>query len=413
MSSQILHRNNAEAAAGGPVRELDPRHRVSRSVLAPIAALVRTGDETDTVDRLFVTKHVNDLRMIVAAAFIGLVVVFLVAVVSGWCFYVFDWDLAKDSNANQIVMQRVVAGCAAFLRIFGPTLALFGVILAWAYQRGSNRLGIVDLFACEIDTLCRVVTVIDMVRQLAQCRSDKAVPAHFNSQENYFPILDGNSSDLQSLEASVVVNITAFYTFMKTVRDKFRNGGDAQTEAQREDLRTNLIYMLYLGLESGRKAMRDLVEFEPACTERTMVILLSELTAYHFLRQRYREPDEVHYSRLILRAPGYKRLVDALDAALKPHRQRLGQVVAASGTERLPNREVEWSRALLLWPELKARFDKLVAEFPLACTVAEGRIAAVAPTPAPAPSKDLEADKRPVAVPQGAVAAGVSVLRAS
>lgn len=171
MSFQSRRRNEAGTAAGGPIRQPDPRHRVSRYVLWPIAAFVRTGDETDTVDRLFVTKHVNDLRMIVAAAFIGLAVAFLVAIVSGWCFYVFDWDLVKDSNAHQIVMQRAVAGCAAFLRIFGPTLALFGVILAWAYQRGSNRLGVVDLFACEIDTLCRVVTVIDMMRQLVQCRS--------------------------------------------------------------------------------------------------------------------------------------------------------------------------------------------------------------------------------------------------
>jgi hypothetical protein len=408
MSFQTPRLNNAGLVGGGSGKELDPRHRVSRWVLSPIAGLVRTGDETDTVDRLFVSKHVNDLRMIVAAAFMGLGGVLGVAVVSGWCFYVFDWDLAQGSDASQIVMQRAVAGCGAFLRIFGPTLALFGVILAWAHQRGSNRLGIVDLFACEIDTLCRVVTVIDLVRQLVQCRSEKAVPAHFNSQENYFPILDGNSSDLQSLEASVVVNITAFYTFMKTVRDKFRSGGDMQTEAQREDLRTNLIYMLYLGLESGRKAMRDLVEFEPACTERTMVILISELTAYHFLRQRYRNSDEVHYFRLVLRAPGYKRLVDELDAVLEPHRRTLGHVVAASGTERLRNREVEWSRALLLWPELKGRFDKLEAEFPMVCTVADGRIAAVKPPT----EKGCGADG-PVALPPGTVAAGVSVLRAS
>jgi hypothetical protein len=408
MSLQTTRRYKAGAAVGGPARALDPRHRVSRWVLSPIAALVSTGDETDTVDRLFVTKHVNDLRMIVAAAFIGLGVVFLVAVVSGWCFYVFDWDLAKDSDAHQIVMQRAVAGCAAFLRIFGPTVALFGVILAWAYQRGSNRLGIVDLFACEIDTLCRVVTVIDMVRQLVRCRSEKVIPAHFNSQENYFPILEGNSSDLQSLEASVVVNITAFYTFMKTVRDKFRNGGDVQSDEQREDLRTNLIYMLYLGLESGRKAMRDLVEFEPACTERTMVILISELTAYHFLRQRYRDGDEVHYFRLILRAPGYKRLVEELDVALEPHRRTLGHVVGASGAERLPNREVEWSRALLLWPELKARFEKLEAEFPMACIVEGGRIAAVKT----AAGMGVEMDRSSsAAMAQGSVAAETSVLR--
>lgn len=133
-----------------------------------------------------------------------------------------------------------------------------------------------------------------------------------------------------------------------------------------------------------------------------------ERAAYHFLRQRYRDPDEVHYFRLVLRAPGYKRLVDELDTVLQPHRQRLGQVVAASGTERLPNREVEWSRAFLLWPELKARFDRLEAEFPMACTVEGGRIAAVA---APR-EKDFKVGEA-AAVAQGAVAAEVSMLRTS
>jgi hypothetical protein len=215
------------------------------------------------------------------------------------------------------------------------------------------------------------------VRQFSLARSEQALPAHFDSQENYFPILDGNSGDLQSLEASVVVNITAFYTFMKTVRDKFRSGVDVQGEEQREDLRTNLMYMLYLGLESGRKAMRDLVEFEPACTERTMIILISEITSYHFLRRRYSRPGEVHYDRLMLRAPGYARLMNELDTLLEPHRGKLGRVVAASAVERLSNREVEWSRALLLRPELKARFDALAEEFSLACTVEGGRITAV------------------------------------
>jgi hypothetical protein len=103
--------------------------------------------------------------------------------------------------------------------------------------------------------------------------------------------------------------------------------------------------------------------------------------------------------------------MEGLDAALEPHRKTLGHVVGASGTERLPNREVEWSRALLLWPELKARFDKLEAEFPMACTVEGGRIAAAEPrSPGKAPKTD---EPPPVAVPEETASERTSVLEES
>jgi hypothetical protein len=44
----------------------------------------------------------------------------------------------------------------------------------------------------------------------------------------------------------------------------------------------NVVYMLFLGLESARRAIADLVEFEPERAERTIVILISELEAYRF-----------------------------------------------------------------------------------------------------------------------------------
>ena len=37
----------------------------------------------------------------------------------------------------------------------------------------------------------------------------------FVSQEEYFPIFEHNSSDLESLEALVVQSITEYYTYMK------------------------------------------------------------------------------------------------------------------------------------------------------------------------------------------------------
>ena len=52
----------------------------------------------------------------------------------------------------------------------------------------------------------------------------------FTSAENYFPVFEGNTRDLQSLEARVVINITSFYTYMKTVRDLMRTAAALKPE---------------------------------------------------------------------------------------------------------------------------------------------------------------------------------------
>lgn len=100
---------------------------------------------------------------------------------------------------------------------------------------------------------------------------------HFTSEENYFPVFENNTRDLQALEARVVVNITAFYSYMKAVRDSTRALMDisasssqpeprpdaASTATPVQEAARNVIYMMFLGLESARKAIRYLVEFEP------------------------------------------------------------------------------------------------------------------------------------------------------
>jgi hypothetical protein len=50
---------------------------------------------------------------------------------------------------------------------FVPVLGVVGAVIAWAYQSGTARLGVIDLFACEISTLCPVATVVDTVRRYA------------------------------------------------------------------------------------------------------------------------------------------------------------------------------------------------------------------------------------------------------
>ena len=113
---------------------------------------------------------------------------------------------------------------------FVPVLGVVGAVIAWAYQSGTARLGVIDLFACEISTLCPVATVVDTVRRYAgkfdqaptaaaHTTGPRQPPHHFSSQENYFPVFETNTRDLQTLEARVVINITEFYTYMMAFRD--------------------------------------------------------------------------------------------------------------------------------------------------------------------------------------------------
>jgi hypothetical protein len=352
----------------------DSGHERPKTLLSPIAFFLRTGDPTDTVDRLFDSRHVNDLRLIAATAFCATSAVFLIAAMNAVSFCVAEWPPQHSDNVFQIIDYIAHTGGTHFIGVFGPTLALFGTILAWAYQRGSNRLGVIDLFACEIDTLCRVITITESMKKLTDDDGGSAIPDRFTSEENYFPILDGNSKDLQSLEANVVINITAFYTFMKTVRDTLRKGTEARGVDQRKESLKALVYVLYLALESARKAMDDLVEFEPTHTERTMVILLSELIAYAYLRQNYRDETEAHYNRLILRGPGYKRLMKELHTRLDNERDQSLAAVRRGNVEKPTYAQSQWAAALQLRSQLDRRFQELESKVALDCTTTDNQI---------------------------------------
>jgi len=71
----------------------------------------------------------------------------------------------------------------------------------------------------------------------------------------------------------------------------------------------DLIYMLFLGLESARHAIKDLVEFEPENAERTITVLISELEAYRFLLNEFSHQDDGRERRLLLRRDQYTDLV--------------------------------------------------------------------------------------------------------
>jgi hypothetical protein len=280
---------------------------------------------------------------------------------------------------------------------------------------GSARLGVVDLFACEISTLCRVALVTDAVGRYTarierarnpdtghtaesnpevptpgeQTNNDRAPPPHgtqFTSAENYFPVFEGNTRDLQSLAARVVINITSFYTFMKTVRDLMRSAAaqkpDPVTpETKRADqldadnwhnVMRDTVYMLFLGLEAGRDSTEDLVEFEPEQAERTIVILLSELKAYLFLLQEFANREEMHARRLHLRWDKYQeRCLDLklrVSNGLKHSATELKKARAAHGPRsEISLRDLDlriWQGAEELLPDLDLLYQKLNAVTP-------------------------------------------------
>jgi hypothetical protein len=176
------------------------------SLLLKIGRHLQTGDPAATIDRLFNSKHVKDLQLIVAVALAILALVFAFGLPS------FVGNELVNPAPNTVSLLHalpaaMVAGISKFIVFFVPVVGVVGAVIAWAYQSGSARLGVIDLFACEISTLCRVATVVDTARRYAgkfdqppTSAADTAhqPPHHFASQENYFPVFESNTRDLQT-----------------------------------------------------------------------------------------------------------------------------------------------------------------------------------------------------------------------
>jgi hypothetical protein len=224
-------------------------------------------------------------------------------------------DRAIDVTASQIL--------PALTTYIGPAIPVCGGVIAWAYLSAATRLGVVDLFACEIRTLCRVSTAFDIGKTYIGRYEGKAIDNQptqsggFKSEEDYFPVFTNNSHDLEALEATVVGNITEFYTYMKALRDLQRKLLETRSLEEAKPLTADSLFVLFLGFESARNAIKELIEFEPTQAENVLIILLTELVCYPFLCCHFKD-DELRLSRLLLRLDDYKNevreLLDTVDA---------------------------------------------------------------------------------------------------
>lgn len=330
-----------------------------RALRAPDSELTAP-EAASTIFRFFRSKHVVDFKLIVLAAVVLLGIYLVFVLIAG-----FDGFVLPSLRTTQQVGSgpRAVATSWA-LELFkfvvfyiGSPIGAVGFIFGWAYQSAAARLGVVDLFACEICTLCRVGTITDVGKRYVD-QYDNPPPekqgahtagsAPFVSQEDYFPILSTNARGLQLLEALVVSNITEFYTYMKATRDTQRRLAGIQPQTELDAWRvaaSNVIYMLFLGYESARRAIEDLVEFEPTAAENKIVMLLTELQCYSFLIKHF-EQDELRYSRLKLRKEVYQREVPEMYYKVK----------SQAGSHK------DWIRATRTTRELAKRYNETFPE---------------------------------------------------
>jgi hypothetical protein len=110
---------------------------------------------------------------------------------------------------------------------------------------------------------------------------------------------------------------------------------------------TNVIYLLFLAYESGRKAVHDLIEFQPTAAECTIVILLTELKCYSFLLTHI-EHDNFRYQRLKLREENYKQEVPRLFRKVMSHAEK--------------ENEKDWLPAMRIGMELARRYEDAFGE---------------------------------------------------
>lgn len=333
-------------------------------------ALRNDGDNSATLNRFFKSRHVRDLKLIAGMAS-------CIALALALVLLLYEIGLLlTEPQGSKIGPGAWLEAFGRFSASVGAIFGLGGVVITWVYRTASVRLGVVDLFACEITTLCRVGTIVDWIAQrIAAFETEHGPPAaapsgggagdpaasppagpasqsyRFISSENYFPVFESNSRDLQILEADVVTNVTAFYTYMKVSRDYLRRLGELDARSQPRDLHQeayqiwcSIIYMQFLAYESARKAIDELIEYEPTHTENTITILLTELVAYGFLRKEFTEGD-FRFKRLDLRQEKYRGVAKQLHAKI---------VADHSGVSE--RERDEWERAKALWPELAKRY---------------------------------------------------------
>jgi hypothetical protein len=177
-------------------------------------------------------------------------------------------------------------------------------VIAWAYQAGNVRLGVVDLLASEIFTLCKVAFVGRLVPRLVEWEQTQKAPTYpLVPQQDYMVVFNTNTKDLEVLDGDVVNFVTAAYVYCKLFRDRIailysasrQNNAshcldanaavpDMRTDGQQSLREPNAlldtVFMAFVTFESAREALRVAVDDPDRRDECVLFGLISELEAY-------------------------------------------------------------------------------------------------------------------------------------
>jgi hypothetical protein len=292
-----------------------------------------------TFARLCTSRHLRDLQWI---AF------FMIMVMLIWPIH-FGLNLKPLDEDDGKVLAALMAAAAG--------------VLIWAYQSGIRRIGAVDLFACEISVICRVMAIVDyaaacvkqarressaathslgeaqdLISRNSQAHSEGDINTfdHFTSEKHYITVYDTRISDLEPLDVRIVTHVTEFYTYRKTMIDFLRAIEQEKDGHHRLYIQGNMIYMQFLMYESARGAVEELMEFEPDRAESLINILLSELVLFSYLSNKHNY--DYLKPRLYMRRERYREYIPKLLTKIKKHKHQT------------------WARAQALAPELEARY---------------------------------------------------------
>lgn len=313
-------------------------------------AQLSLGDETSTLAKFAHSRHLADLRLIMAIVTIIISVAASVALLISFQHEVASqWPNLHETHSWWIWVRIAFASIANFFVNAGTILGAVGVfaggVFAWTYQAFRARLAVIAMLAEEITALCRVMAMGGWVENYIAFDAVKTAGGEnmrLPQQESYPFVFDLLIKDVQQLDHLTVANVTAFYSHMKITRDSIRKLADIQPADPDLNSKwrfaiTNVIYSQFLALQSARAAISDLVEFEPILAENLITILLSELVAYSFLRQQFTG---------VLR----QRLLEARDGAYRRDIPALHRLVMLGQGER-------WDTAKDLSVEMMKRYD--------------------------------------------------------
>ena len=285
------------------------------------------------------SRHINDLRFILLFSLVFVLI----------CVIVIVSQVGYKDFLSKLLTLHLDYGLAGLL-------AAFSAVAVWCYQSASARLGAVDLFACEIATICRVITVSQTPSHLVRLY-DNPPPSKItlNAPYEHSPIFDSNSQYLAYLNSQTIGAITEFYTYLKAMSD-YRRMLDEIECPDKSDLCLilirNLMYMLFLILESGRNLISALVENKAVCAQLSVEILLSELVSYGMLLRTYEEAAkngrdyDARWKRLKLRARDYQIMIPQLSRQIEINNSVRGDSAWAKADAALiPELERVWCEA--------------------------------------------------------------------